>query len=103
MEVLEVDKVGVYDNFFERGGHSLLATQVVSRLADELQIDLPLRRLFAHPTVGELAEAIMGDPDMRQQIEPMLAVFAEVSELSEDAVAIMLNESPADAPAAMGV
>ena len=36
-QILEVDRVGVYDNFFDPGGHSLLATQVLSRLRKTYQ------------------------------------------------------------------
>jgi acyl carrier protein len=57
-EVLKVHRVGVEDNFFELGGHSLLATQVISRVRDALQIKLPLRTIFATPTVEGLAAAI---------------------------------------------
>ena len=57
-ELLGAQQVGRLDHFFELGGHSLLAVQFVSRLRDALGIELPLRELFAHPTVQALAGAI---------------------------------------------
>ena len=57
-ELLGVAPVGVEDDFFELGGHSLLATQVVSRLRESLQLEIPLRDLFERATVAELAVGI---------------------------------------------
>jgi acyl carrier protein len=57
-EALGLERVGIRDHFFDLGGHSLLAMQVVSRVRQAFEIELPLRSLFETPTVAELAENI---------------------------------------------
>lgn len=57
-KILQAEQIGVHDNFFRLGGHSLLATQLIATINDELQIDLPLRRLFESPTIEDLAPII---------------------------------------------
>ncbi|PHB36096.1 condensation domain-containing protein, partial [Bacillus pseudomycoides] len=57
-EILKIEKIGIYDNFFDLGGHSLLATQVTSRIRDVLQIELPLRTFFEDPTVAGILNNI---------------------------------------------
>lgn len=57
-DVLNVEKIGVMDSFFELGGHSLLATQVVTRLSEEFQIELPIQVIFEKPKLEQLASHI---------------------------------------------
>jgi len=57
-EVLHLDRVGVEDHFFAIGGHSLLATQVLARVRERLEIDLPLLAIFESPVLEELALAV---------------------------------------------
>ncbi len=55
-EVLRLDRVSIHEDFFALGGHSLLASQVIARVRAALQTELPLRTIFAAPTVAGLAE-----------------------------------------------
>ncbi|MEW6735288.1 MAG: amino acid adenylation domain-containing protein, partial [Acidobacteriota bacterium] len=57
-QVLSIERISIHDNFFELGGHSLLATQVISRVRETFNVDLPLRCLFESPTVAGLATSI---------------------------------------------
>ncbi|MEK3793108.1 amino acid adenylation domain-containing protein [Paenibacillus sp. FSL R7-0204] len=57
-EVLGVTPVGIEDNFFEMGGHSLRATRVVNQIEVQTGIRLPLKAIFAAPTVRLLAQEV---------------------------------------------
>ncbi|WP_431262150.1 amino acid adenylation domain-containing protein [Roseateles chitinivorans] len=57
-DLLGVPRVGRHDRFFELGGHSLLAVQMASRLRAELQVDVPLRQLFEHEALKDLAVVV---------------------------------------------
>ncbi|HEX5884731.1 MAG TPA: phosphopantetheine-binding protein [Pyrinomonadaceae bacterium] len=57
-DVLGVERIGIHDNFFELGGHSLSATQVMSRVRDLFNIEIPLLAIFEEPTIKDLARQI---------------------------------------------
>jgi acyl carrier protein len=57
-QVLEIDQVGIYDNFFALGGHSLLAMQVISHLRSRFQVEVPLHSFLEAPTIAQLAELL---------------------------------------------
>jgi len=57
-QILDIEKVGINDNFFEIGGHSLLATRFISQLKQELEVELPYRNVFETPTIAELSKTV---------------------------------------------
>ena len=54
-EVLDVDHVGAFDDFFGLGGHSLLATRTISRLSAAFGVEVSIADLFTNPVVTDLA------------------------------------------------
>jgi aryl carrier-like protein len=57
-EVLELEHVGVDDNFFALGGHSIHAMQVIARLQSALGLELSLAEFFAAPTIAAIAPLV---------------------------------------------
>ena len=72
-EVLKLEQIGIYDNFFMLGGDSLLATQLVARIRMAFQLELALRIIFEKPTVAGIsnyiAAALLILPDPRHRGE----------------------------------
>ena len=66
-ELLGVPQIGIDDNFFELGGHSLMAAQLITRLRNVFQMDLPLRIIFDTPTVAGLAAHLTAVPEQRTE------------------------------------
>ncbi|WP_229212466.1 non-ribosomal peptide synthetase, partial [Duganella sp. HH105] len=55
--VLNLDQVGVHENFFSLGGHSLLAITLVERMR-RAGLNVDVRTLFGSPTIAALADAV---------------------------------------------
>ncbi len=71
-QVLEVDEVGVRDNFFDLGGHSLRLLRVHARMVEELDCELSVTDLFQLPTI----ESLVAHLESRTEAEPSLACAA---------------------------
>ncbi len=78
--LLGVEQVGVHDNFFKLGGNSILATQLLSRVRESFEVDVPLRTVFEVPTVANLViQIIQGRAGLLDSAE-MEKVLAELEQ-----------------------
>jgi amino acid adenylation domain-containing protein len=90
-KVLGLKRVGVLDNFFELGGHSMLATQVVSRVRQLYNLDLPLRSLFERPTVEGLSIALAKAYAEQTEGSELKEILSEIEQLPESEAAHALR------------
>ena len=81
-QVLNLDQVGVHDDFFAIGGHSLRAAQVTARVERTLRTRLSVRQLFEHSTVAALADWLRSESDDSRRIAAVAAVVLSVRRLS---------------------
>jgi hypothetical protein len=86
MQILGLEWVGIYDNFFKIGGHSLLATQLLVQIQDVLDIEIPLQLVFDAPTIAEFSETLMNNESNQERVEQAIALLLSITELSEDEV-----------------
>ena len=90
-DVLGLEAVGLRESFFDIGGHSLLATQVISRVRDALQLEVPLRSLFQNPSVSTLAASVLQQaPDPTKTVR-IAEVLLRVARLSDTEVEAMVS------------
>ena len=62
-EVLGVERIGIYDNFFDLGGQSILLLKVQRKMQEAFQHEISLIDLFKYPTINLLAERLKREPD----------------------------------------
>ena len=82
-EALQVDRLGVHDNFFDVGGHSLLAAKVVSLVRNQMNVDLTIVDLFQAPTISGLAELLaprLAEKSARDEFDNLMREIAEMTE-----------------------
>jgi amino acid adenylation domain-containing protein len=94
-DLLGVAQVGRHDHFFELGGHSLLAVQLIERMR-RLQWELPVRALFASPTLAALAQEVLRHTTVEvpahritahtERITPELLPLAQLTQAEIDEV-----------------
>jgi FkbM family methyltransferase len=95
-EVLNKERIGIRDNFFDLGGHSLLATQLISRVREVFEVEVPVGVLFERSTIAELLEfiaSLYGDIELVNEVASQVL---DIEQLSEQEVQQMLEELQAE-------
>jgi acyl carrier protein len=70
-ELLQLETIGLDDNFYLLGGHSLLAAQLIARLREAFGVQIPLLTLFEAPTVAALSAEVDRRVERRATGEPV--------------------------------
>ncbi|XXY54890.1 amino acid adenylation domain-containing protein [Sorangium sp. So ce269] len=69
-ELLAIELIGRDDDFFALGGHSLLAVRLVHQISTTLHVELPVRTVFQHPTLGALGARLEAEAPSRRPAPP---------------------------------
>ena len=91
-EVLDLDQVGIHDNFLELGGDSLLASQVISLVIKTFQVEVSLRSLFETPTVADMAVVIVRNQSKELDQEELELLLVELEGLTEEQARLSAEE-----------
>jgi amino acid adenylation domain-containing protein len=83
-DVLNLERVGVNDDFFLRGGHSLLGIQFVARLRETFQTDLEPSALFEAPTVEKLAKVLVEREAKPGQTEKIALILKKLDSMTDE-------------------
>jgi acyl-coenzyme A synthetase/AMP-(fatty) acid ligase/acyl carrier protein len=90
-EVLGGEAIGVDDDFFELGGHSLMAIQVMSRVRETFQVEIPMNALFECPTIASLAEIVAAEQEALGVPSDLDQLLVDLENLSDEEAEALLS------------
>jgi len=86
-EILQVERIGIHDDFFALGGDSLSAVQIIVHIYEVAQLNFEISRLFEAPTVAETAHHIETlQAGQAQRPSPAIVRVARVDEMPASVV-----------------
>jgi len=89
-QVLDVERVGIEDNFFALGGHSLLVLQLINLIKRQLNLSVAIKAFYGAPTVTQLMDQVNQDSS-QTRVQPKAVILAEQAILDDN---IVVNSAP---------
>ena len=90
--ILDVEGVGIYDNFFQLGGDSILAAQIINRIRDTIGVDLSFLIFFEQPTVARMAVKIAQTQAESVESAEMSDLLDNLESISEEEAQQLLDQ-----------
>jgi acyl carrier protein len=81
---VNIDGIGIHDNFFDLGGHSLAAIRILSQIIKHFRVEITLRSLFDSPTIAELAAVVDSKTIEELNSEKLNRLLSELEAMSEE-------------------
>ncbi|RXJ49670.1 amino acid adenylation domain-containing protein [Gelidibacter gilvus] len=75
IDILQIPVIDIEDNFFEMGGSSLIAQRVIGLLRKKLNTEIPLIKIFQHPTISQLAKSLSENLRVEDEVETITNVL----------------------------
>ncbi|HYP40117.1 MAG TPA: FkbM family methyltransferase, partial [Chloroflexia bacterium] len=91
-QLLNVERIGIHDSFFDLGGHSLLATQLTYQLRSTFRLEPPLRAIFESPTIAQLSQVLVTYEAKPGQVDTIARVLQRVEAMPGQEVREMLRQ-----------
>lgn len=91
-ELFGVNRIGAEQNFFELGGNSLVAIQLITRLRQTFETEVPIHAIFESPTVAGLAREVSALLMTPEELDELERLLQEIEALSAQEIAAQLAD-----------
>lgn len=98
LDLLQVDRVGIQDNFFQLGGNSILTIQLVSMLRQKLGFNIHIKDIFTYKTIQNLCDNLTHSSFFNSKKTPLVRVSSIMSSLPDFDPYVLFNENTKNSP-----
>jgi hypothetical protein len=91
-QLLNVQRIGIHDDFFELGGDSILSIRTTALVRSTFHIEVPVRALFEAPTVAQYSQALVTYEKKPGQVETVAALLKQIEAMSPEEVSQALQQ-----------